>query len=248
MYLCDIISLTKNKKSMHHNNLQSALENFHGVTDIKDEKQKMTRLSKQFHDIAEEVITRGCFEINGIRRIYPVEIEFYYHEEGGGNLKDPVMYHTCDNKASEYYELGSLNPHVSGIDVTFENKDKEYRASFLIRAYKVDEFDGEKWSSKKLENRPTYLYEDMFMNLPISNGINVRWITLNTNDSPTIYEKPRVNVAKYQKNGKGKYVKEQITQQEYDNLDADKRKEYFSYSGKKLKRCTRPWRYSLLEK
>ncbi|MGM9814650.1 MAG: hypothetical protein ACI3ZX_00860 [Candidatus Aphodosoma sp.] len=45
----------------------------------------------QFEAIAKDVFLGGCFEINSVRRIYPLEIEFYYHEEGKGGLKDPVL-------------------------------------------------------------------------------------------------------------------------------------------------------------
>ena len=108
------------------NNLNSVLESFKGVTEIKDEKEKLSSLSSQFEAIAKDVLLGGCFEINGVRRIYPLEIEFYYHEEGEDGLKDPVMYHTDDHEGRqlEYYPLGSLNCHISGMDITFENEEK----------------------------------------------------------------------------------------------------------------------------
>ena len=73
------------------NNLNSVLESFKGVTEIKDEKEKLSSLTSQFEAIANDVLLGGCFEINGVRRIYPLEIEFYYHEEGKGGLKGPVL-------------------------------------------------------------------------------------------------------------------------------------------------------------
>ena len=73
------------------NNLCSILASFKGVTEIKDEKEKLSSLTSQFEAIANDVLLGGCFEINSVRRIYPLEIEFYYHEEGEGGLKDPVM-------------------------------------------------------------------------------------------------------------------------------------------------------------
>ena len=89
------------------NNLCSILASFQGVTEIKDEKEKLSSLSSQFEAIAKDVLLGGCFEINSVRRIYPLEIEFYYHEEGEGGLKDPVMYHTNDHegKQLDYYPL-----------------------------------------------------------------------------------------------------------------------------------------------
>ena len=163
------------------NNLNSVLDSFQGVTEIKDEKEKLSNLSSQFEAIAKDVLLGGCFEINGVRRIYPLEIEFYYHEEGENGLKDPVMYHTADHegKMLDYYPLGSLNCHISGMDVTFENQEKQYRASFLIRKYRVCEYESGEWVEKKeCEKRSTYIYEDMFMNIPLSDGINVKWVNV----------------------------------------------------------------------
>ena len=53
------------------------LNDFSGVTDIADEQQKLAALSLQFAIIAKVVICGGCFEIDGKRRIYPLEVEFY---------------------------------------------------------------------------------------------------------------------------------------------------------------------------
>ncbi|MGN1157014.1 MAG: hypothetical protein ACI4TK_12625, partial [Agathobacter sp.] len=184
------------------------------------------------------------------RRIYPLEIEFYYHEEGEDGLKDPVMYHTDDHegKQLEYYPLGSLNCHLSGIDVTFENEEKQYRASFLIRKYRVCEYESGEWVEKKeCEERPTYIYEDMFMNIPLFDGINVKWISSETLNTVTdIHCKPRINVAEYKRDNDGKFAKVEITKDEYDKLSDVEQKEYFSYSGKKLKKCKRKWNYSVV--
>lgn len=223
------------------------LESFQGVTDIKDEKEKLSSLSMQFEAIAKDVILGGCFEINGMRRIYPLEIEFYYHEEGENGLKDPVMYHTDDHegKQLDYYPLGSLNCHVSGIDVTFENTEKQYRASFLIREYRVEEYVEGEWVNKKVrEKRSTYIYEDMFMNIPLSDGINVKWVDVKPiNPAEDIYSKPRINVAEYKSDNDGKFTKVEISEDEYNKLSKNEKDNYFSYSGRKLKRCKRMWNY-----
>lgn len=223
------------------------LESFQGVTDIKDEKEKLSSLSMQFEAIAKDVILGGCFEINGMRRIYPLEIEFYYHEEGENGLKDPVMYHTDDHegKQLDYYPLGSLNCHVSGIDVTFENTEKQYRASFLIREYRVEEYVEGEWVNKKVrEKRPTYIYEDMFMNIPLSDGINVKLVDVKPiNPAEDIYSKPRINVAEYKSDNDGKFTKVEISEDEYNKLSKNEKDNYFSYSGRKLKRCKRMWNY-----
>ncbi|MGN0033264.1 MAG: hypothetical protein ACI358_05755 [Candidatus Limimorpha sp.] len=234
------------------NNLLSVLESFSGVTEFKDENEKLEKLESKFEEIAKEVICGGCFEINGIRRIYPLEIEFYYHEEGEDGLKDPVMYHTDDheNKKLEYYPLGSLNCHVSGIDVTFENEAKQYRASFLIRKYKVCEYKNEKWEvveDKECEERSTYIYEDMFMSIPLFDGVNIKWVSSESdNTTKEILRKQRKNVAEYEKDNDGKYKKVEISKEEYDKLSDNEQEEYFSYSEKKLKKCNRMWTYSVV--
>ena len=52
------------------NNLNSVLESFKGVTDIKDKKKKLSSLSSQFEAISKDVLLGGCFEINSVRRIF----------------------------------------------------------------------------------------------------------------------------------------------------------------------------------
>lgn len=229
------------------NNLNSVLESFKGVTDIKDKKKKLSSLSSQFEAIAKDVLLGGCFEINGVRRIYPLEIEFYYHEEGEDGLKDPVMYHTDDHEGRqlEYYPLGSLNCHISGMDITFENEEKKYRASFLIREYRVEEYVEGEWVNKKVrEKRPTYLYEDMFMNFPLFDGIDVKWVNVEPiNLAEDIFRKQRINVAEYERDNEGKFKKVEISEDEYNKLSNNEKDDYFSYSGKKLKRCKRMWNY-----
>ena len=164
-------------------------------------------------------------------------------------MKDPVMYHTKDHegKQLDYYPLGSINCHLSGIDVTFENKEKQYRASFLIREYCVKEYVDGKWvdkENKAREKRPTYLYEDMFMNIPLSDGFNVKWVNVESiNPAEEIHNKPRVNVAEYERNNEGVFKKVEISGDEYNKLSKDEKDDYFSYSGKRLKRCRRMWNY-----
>lgn len=229
------------------NGLFCGLEAFHGVIEIKDEKEKLSHLSSQFEAIAKDGLLGGCFEINGVRRIFPLEIEFYYHEEGEDGLKDPVMYHTADHEkvAPKYFPIGALNCHLSGIDVTFENKEKQYRASFLIRKYRVCEYESGEWVEKKeCEKRSTYIYEDMFMNIPLSDGINVKWVNVEPiNPAEEILSKPRINVAEYERDNNGKFRKVEISGDDYNKLSKDEKDDYFSYSGKRLKMCKRMWNY-----
>ena len=122
-----------------------------------------------------------------VRIIQPTAIELYYHEEGEGRFKDPIMYHTNDRKVWSkenyfndrgieglpYYPIGSLNPHTSGIDVTFENAKEHYRASFLIREYYVTYEVGKE--PIRVVNS-TEIYDDMLLNgITLDNADWVEW-------------------------------------------------------------------------
>lgn len=74
---------------------------------------------------------------------------------------------------NEYYPFGSFNVYVSGVDFTFINKDKKYRASILIRGIKIVDKD----SKPVIETRPTYVYEYLLMgNSLLDNGISIKWV------------------------------------------------------------------------
>ncbi|MCF2560559.1 hypothetical protein I6E23_11435 [Prevotella brevis] len=228
---------------MDKNTLYEALAGFNGVSDIKLESVKQEELSKQFSEVAKRIFNTGYFEVNGSRRIYPTVIEFYYHEEVEGGLEDPIMYHTnLNNKGQvDYYPFGSFNFHVSGLDVTFEKKD-EYRASFLIREYDVYSLKDGAWIKDKSECRSTYIYEDMLMGLSVFDGISINWVTEQSAIEYSVTTTERKNVASYHIEN-NKYVKDEISNEDYKNLPDSKKALYFSYSGKKYKKCTRQWSY-----
>lgn len=142
------------------------------------------------------------------RLIYPTAIELYYHEEGPGRFKDPIMYHTNDRKRAEdadyfskrgisglpYYSIGSLNPHTSGIDVTFENPVEQYRASFLIREYEVDYGNG---VVRNVKNS-TDIYDDLLLaGIPLENADWIEWCDGNTLKEEEIIRRWRRNVPDY---------------------------------------------------
>lgn len=244
--------------TINKDSLYTTLSEFTGVTDIKNENEKMKELKLQFEEIAKKILYGGYFLVNDNRKIYLKEIEFYYHEEGNEGLKDPVMYHTNDHEKKDipYFPFGSLNFHISGVDVTFENAQKMYRASFLIRRYSVFDFDGKEWRETKLdEKRSTYIYEDMLMNIPIFKNINIKWVDKLESIEVSKLDincAARTNVAvykvdengRYAKDNEGNYIKDEISDEAFKQLPKDKQNEYFSYSGKKYKKCTRNWKYS----
>ncbi|MCS3161578.1 hypothetical protein NXX71_12375 [Bacteroides faecis] len=174
------------------NTLKGILEAFQGANG--DEKLLLEEMNK----LAHHFFFGGYFQINN-RKIYLRDIEFYYHEEGdGAKIKDYIMYHISDKikdptMKNEYYPLGSFNAHVSGVDFTFENEDKKYRASILIRGIKVIDKDSE----PIIETRPTYVYEYLLMgNSLFDDGIHIKWIDKELPIEP-IEQGYRKNVCQY---------------------------------------------------
>ncbi len=212
------------------------LKTFKGVVDQPNEK-KLAELNKQFCSMAKELLYGGYFHIKGTEtRIYLDDIEFYYHEEGEGGFKDPIMYHTNDHEGKEipYFEIGRLNLHISGVDVTFENEKKKYRASFLIRGFHVND-------EKPYDRCSTHIYDKMlYMGVPLGKPIEIEWINKDQKGKESYIPKegePRQNVAEYELKD-GKYEKIEYTGKgEYDK-DA-----YFLYAKHVYKKCKRKWRF-----
>ena len=161
-------------------------------------------------------VLAGHFKVLS-RKIYPTAIELYYHEEGAGRFKDPIMYHTNDRKLAEhedyfinrgitelpYFPFGSLHPHTSGIDVTFENPQEQYRASLLIREYEVDYGDGK----RHLVKNSTDIYDDMLVaGIPLENLDWIEWCDGEMLKEEDIVRRWRRNVPDYRQ-VEGRWVK-----------------------------------------
>ena len=214
--------------------MKEILKIFQGAVDYPYE-QKLAVLNEQFCRMAKELLYGGYFLIEGKKHLYLDDIEFYYHEEGDNGLKAPIMYHTNDNegkgKAIPYFEIGRLHLHISGVDVTFENEDKQYRASFLIRGFHMDnqEYDG----------HSTHVYEEMlYMGVPLGKPIEIEWISKRQTGyadyKPT--GEPRKNVAEYELKD-GKYIKIERRDESFDE------KVHFRYSKHDYRKCQRKWRF-----
>lgn len=191
------------------NSLLSNLLKF-GLCDISDENE----LQEMFDKLSESFLYGGYIDAYSRFRIYISAIEFYYHEEDDAPIakirnliKDNIVYHRNNRYGLNvpYFPVMSLNTHQSGIDITFENPEKKYRASALIRAYQV--WDNEKkgfivWHNggyicvppeKAVNKQSTYIYN--FINgFNLSRGnTHLIWI-----DSPRpcegITSKPRIGV------------------------------------------------------
>ena len=209
-------------------NLRQQLEEFaHLPHHTEDE------LLAAFKQLAPYLLYGGYFLVDGKKEIYLDDIEFYYHEEREGGIKDPIMYHTNDHEGKEvpYFEVGRLNLHISGIDVTFENPNEQYRASFLIRGFHVKQSTQE--DVQPYDPHSTHIYDEMlYMGLPLGKPIEIEWVENRIPGYDTYEPKgePRQNVAKYKYNKeKGKY---------------EKIVKAYSKSGKPIfEPCTRPWRF-----
>jgi len=228
-----------------------------------------------FKPCAEDILCKGYFLINEKYIIDIGAIELYYHEDGeDGNIKDYIMYHTNAHpyksrmfeiaEGYPYYKFGSFNMHQSGLDITFENQEKKYRASFLIRSYRLLETENGKFpisDNTKYDHCSTHIFDDMFYEGISFNNTKIEWKKINNKgrnlDEPIF----RINVPMYRKEGKGKY--EKLTVEYMDNhdllLSVDKglaeeisgssvgyqKTDNFKTNGKEYVRDTRPWRFCL---
>ena len=105
------------------------------------------KLTEAFAELAPYFLSGGYIKVREDYRVYPTTVEFYFHAETGV-VKDPIVYHR-NNKYVDgdipYFPLMTLHAHDSGYDITFENPEKEYRASVLIRAYQIWDINQKCW-------------------------------------------------------------------------------------------------------
>lgn len=158
------------------------------------------KLIEEFEKIARAVIDGGYFLVNENAKIFVTDIEFYFHSERVETetwKKDYAMYHRGPKEAVPYFPIGSVFPHNSGVDITFENESDEYRASFLIRSHRYADAE-----ETYLSDKPTYVREDMFGYANcLSGGLNIKWID-EVSEPSDIVQYVRINVSAYDKDGK----------------------------------------------
>ena len=217
-----------------------------------------TALVKIIHPLAKEILCNGCFLVNGKFIIDIGVIELYYHEENG-EIKDHVMYHTNEhfpksfkeiikhNGGYPYFEIGSFNQHSSGIDITFENEENKYRASFLIRSYRLLERKDLNNNDILYDPYSTHIFDDMFFGgllLSTDKRTTIEWIEYDKGGE--IEQCPRKNVALYNENGD----KIDTTEAYYKiaKKEAEENKSYpkcFKYGTKFFMQDMRPWQFKL---
>lgn len=205
-----------------------------------------------FEPCAKEILLNGYFLINNEYIIDIGSIELYYHEEAGP-IKDYIMYHRKERITSRikefnngnlpYFDFGSINLHQSGVDVTFENGEKEYRASFLIRSYRVlRKSDDIANDIIPFDPHSTHIFDDMFykgISFNEEKKTTIEWIKLDREKG--VFNKvdqfPRQNVAKYTQN------MEKVEVAKDENVQ---RKEILRINGINYRRDMRPWQFKRL--
>lgn len=211
-----------------------------------------------FKNCAKHILCDGYFIVNGKYIIDLGAIELYYHEEEPDGIKDYIMYHTnahpsrsrifkLNNNSFPYFEFGNFNLHQSGVDVTFENEKKKYRASFLIRSYRVLKTeDGlyPKNDDTKYDPHSTRIFDDMFYSG--YGNTKIEWVSTDRKGGKVV-QYPRKNVAKYIDAG----TKVETTESTY-NIEMKKAAEdnsyypnCFKYRSKYYSQCMRNWRFQL---
>ena len=176
-----------------------------------------------FEPCARKILCNGFFLVNGEYIIDLGAIELYYHEEDGA-IKDPKMYHTNaqlpevfkkrldeypinqlpvfyrelkENGGYPYFKKGSFNLHQSGIDVTFENNDNmndKYRASFLIRSYRMFKKDDPDKDNILYDPCSSHLYDDLYYSglLSLLGASSIDWVEFDKGGE--IEQKKRINI------------------------------------------------------
>ena len=185
-------------------------------------------LTKKFEELASYLIYRGYFHCSERYDLYITSVEFYFHDEKEdrpNRIVDPIMYHRNKKKKSNpkeiktpYFKIGTIYPHQSGIDITFENEEKEYRASALIRSFEIVLHIDEHTERQKEDDRSTYVYEYLFDGLNVDGSPGLKWIEINNNPSQKPNEYPRKNVHRFRpiKEVEGTEFKEGVDYISYD--------------------------------
>lgn len=180
---------------MNDSRLYKALKDFKGAQGNEE------NLAAAFKQIAETAFYSGYFLVNGgSSDEYHIEltcIEFYYHEDEG-NIKDIKKYLKGEKEFG--YPIGAICPNPSGIDILFDDPEKKYHASFLIRGYVAIEKDGTTYENNQKSRtwNTQDIWYDMFggANMLQNGRFNIEWVdnTIDFSEFATSYTMERVNL------------------------------------------------------
>ena len=213
---------------------------------------RLESVTVEFLALAKKLLYGGHFIVsdNNNKELLKIElrsVEFYYHEENDNlvdqndekdrKICDPIMYHKNPKNGKnkkKAFKTGILNPHVSGIDITFEDyaedkkpEDVVYRASVLLRSFYVIQNN-----ERKVDECSTHLYDYLLMNSPLMPDaeIRIKWVEHNVANNNELYCGHRLNVFKYGDDGEKTtdvdtrewgFAREEIT---ITNVDKNKKK------------------------
>ena len=173
-------------------NLPVLLKRFSPANDLQT-------LSVQFTEIARAALYGGYFVVNKDEyHIYLLDIEFYFHSEETDGIHEPKMYHKGN---LPFFPKGTLWPHLSGVDVTFEDDEyQKYRASFLIRGYKYIGKDGEEYINGTDDFHPQHLWEDLFGNASFlrPSGLTIKWQSNIYSEDEPLIQSARIRMPQYE--------------------------------------------------
>jgi hypothetical protein len=184
-------------------NLKERLERFYASEALNSED----KLQELFEGIASHILYGGYIQVSK-KKIFVFDVEFYYHQENG-EIKDPIMYRTNERLAKEgkngsysYLPIGTLNVHVSGIDIMFDNEQMNTRAGILLRGIEMEEevetnidFQKREINGRRYETRPTYFYGEILCSASIfDTDFSIKWIDTDINGVPEIESFPRLRV------------------------------------------------------
>lgn len=131
------------KDFIKEHKLKECLLEFQGATEGKTRAEREACVEVAFAALAKKFLFGGYLQVNydgkEVYQIHIKNVEFYYHEENGV-VEDNYVYHRngkFPGRSIPYFPLMTIHSHWSGFDITFENPDKQYRASVLIREYSV---------------------------------------------------------------------------------------------------------------
>lgn len=100
-----------------------------------------------------------------------------------------------------FFPKGTLWPHLSGVDVTFEDDEyQKYRASFLIRGYKYIGKDGEEYINGTDDFHPQHLWEDLFGNASFlrPSGLTIKWQSNIYSEDEPLIQSARIRMPQYE--------------------------------------------------
>lgn len=119
-------------------------------------------LTEEFKLLAPSFLYGGYVRVLNRYRVYIQRVEFYFHSEKNGGVKDDIVYHRNQNHVLgevPYFTPITFHAHASGFDIAFENSDEQYRASALIRAYEVYDEIKDKYMRVNKEGKFEYCDE-----------------------------------------------------------------------------------------